>query len=199
MSPHRELEVLAGMFPHTGSDSQADLTDRIRNAARRITMFGLTRNFYASPEMLALFEAKAAAGIPVSVYAMDPHCPSRRDRYRLEPAEAALADPDHYTRTILDPITEAAERTPQLTLLLYDFPCSFAMEEIDDTIRVMLYGHGVRGTDGPILAFGPGTEYHAYFAAQLRWLEGLATTLTARTPWGTAPPTVRPYRRMLHS
>ncbi len=59
---------------------------RVNNAREEITVFGLTRNFYAKDDMLPLFEAKAAE-IPVTFSVMDPHCDSRRDRYRIEPVE----------------------------------------------------------------------------------------------------------------
>jgi hypothetical protein len=42
----------------------------------------------------------------------------------------------------------------------------------------MLYGHGMRGTDGPIMIFGPDTPYAEYFGSQMRWIERLA-----REPW----------------
>jgi hypothetical protein len=34
----------------------------------------------------------------------------------------------------------------------------------------MLYGHGVRGTDGPILSFRAGSNYYNYFLSQLDWI-----------------------------
>jgi hypothetical protein len=49
------------------------------------------------------------------------------------------------------------------------------MEKIDRSCRAMLYGHGKRGTEGPMLIFGEGTPYWAYFTDQLQWLERLTT------------------------
>ncbi|MEU8136562.1 helix-turn-helix domain-containing protein [Streptodolium elevatio] len=190
---HLEQAGLVDLFPRTAAESKADLVGRLSAATKRITMFGLTRNFYAAEAMLPLFEHKAAKGIPVQIFIMDPHCDSRRDRYRLEPAEAAMEDPDRYTREILRPLAEAAARVGNIEIYLYNFPCSFAMEEIDNCIRVMLYGHGKRGTDGPILAFQEGTEYHTYFAEQLRWVERLAAADPIPEPWRSKGIEVRRY------
>jgi hypothetical protein len=56
-----------------------------------------------------LFEAKAVA-IPVTFFFMDPYCDSRRERYRLEPVEAAMENPSRYMREVLRPLHAAAER-----------------------------------------------------------------------------------------
>ena len=45
----------------------------------------------------------------------------------------------------------------------------------------MRYGHGKRGTEGPMLVFGESAPYWTYFTDQLQWLERLATT--SREPW----------------
>jgi hypothetical protein len=94
---------------------------------------------------------------------MDPYCESRRDRYRLEPVEAAMENPSRYMREVVRPLYAAAERVAPAALpsagmrvYTYNFPCSFAIEKIDRTCRVMLYGHGKRGTEGPILVFSEG-------------------------------------------
>jgi hypothetical protein len=70
----------------------AALVHRVRAARQVISVFGLTRNFYAKDEILPLFESKAME-IPVTFYVMHPWCESRRDRYRMEPVEAAMEDP----------------------------------------------------------------------------------------------------------
>ncbi|MBB4950195.1 hypothetical protein F4556_005730 [Kitasatospora gansuensis] len=183
MLGHLEQAGLADLFPLTNVESKADLISRIRGARSRIDMFGLTRNFYGSDEMLPLFIAKARE-IPVRIYIMDPHCDSRRDRYRLEPTEAAMEEPTRYEREVLRPLAEAATAAKvDLRIYLYNFPCSFAMERFDDTIRVMLYGHGKRGTDGPILTWTSGTEYHEYFAGQLDWVARLGEADVIPEPW----------------
>jgi hypothetical protein len=46
----------------------------------------------------------------------------------------------------------------------------------------MLYGHGKRGTEGPIMVVPAGTPYYEYFARQIRWLENLASGRLAE-PW----------------
>jgi hypothetical protein len=56
----------------------------------------------------------------------------------------------------------------------YNFPCSFAIEKVDRTCRVVLYGHGKRGTEGPIFVFNEGTPYWDYFSSQLEWMKRLA-------------------------
>ncbi|MDQ5852231.1 MAG: hypothetical protein M3380_09200, partial [Chloroflexota bacterium] len=88
---------ISHLWPRTNPAVLDDLMARVNNAREEITVFGLTRNFYAKDDMLPLFEAKAAE-IPVTFYVMDPRCDSRRDRYRIEPVEAAMKDPARYMR-----------------------------------------------------------------------------------------------------
>lgn len=193
---HLARSGVSNLWPHTSPETLDDLAARVRNATREITVFGLTRNFYAKDEILPLFESQAVK-IPVTFYVMDPHCDSRRDRYRLEPIEAAMENPERYTREILRPLYLAAKRLEPaaapgagMRIYTYNFPCSFAMERIDGSVRVMLYGHGKRGTEGPIFVFNEGTPYWDYFADQLRWLHRLATD--PREPWTSKGLTVRP-------
>ncbi|MFI6849291.1 helix-turn-helix domain-containing protein [Kitasatospora sp. NBC_00085] len=197
MLGHLEQAGLSGAFPLTNADSKADLIDRLRGARERIVMFGLTRNFYGNDEMLPLFTSKSKE-VPIRIFIMDPHCASRRDRYRLEPAEAAMEDPNRYVREVLNPLVQAVAREgTDLKVYLYDFPCSFAIEQIDDTMRVMLYGHGKRGTDGPILVFdkgeGDGTPYWQYFAEQLAWMQRLADADEIPEPWRSKDIRIREY------
>ncbi len=183
---------MSNAWPHTNEQSFADLVRRVEAAQRRITLFGLTRNFYARDQVLPLFEAKARS-IPVTVYAMDPACESRRDRYRIEPAAAALADPRRYTSEVLRPLHAASMRVAGLRIFLYNFPCSFAMEQIDGHCRVMLYGHGKQGTDGPIFGFDAGTPYYDFFDDQIRWLDTLvAGHAHPGEPWAAKGLVVRP-------
>ena len=171
-------------------------SDHLSPSSSEITVFGLTRNFYARDEALPVFEEKATR-IPVTFYVMDPQCDSRRDRYRLEPGDAAMEDPRRYTREILRPLYLASKRVEPdaqpgagLQIYTYNFPCSFAMERVDQSCRVMLYGHGKRGTDGPMMVFTEGTPYWDYFIDQLDWLDRLATE--PREPWTTKGIIVRP-------
>lgn len=196
---HLQRAGVSDAWPHTNDDSFVDLAERIKAARDHITLFGLTRNFYARDQILPLFESKAVT-IPVTFYAMDPACDSRRDRYRIEPAEAAMEDPRRYVREILRPLHAASERIAPaaaegagLRIFVYNFPCSFAMEQIDRHCRVMLYGHGKRGTDGPIFVFDEGTPYYDFFDDQVRWLRQLATE--PREPWTTKGLVVRPLER----
>jgi hypothetical protein len=178
---------ISSAWPQTGPDVLDDLIARVQQARQEVTVFGLARNFYAKDELLPLFETKAAQ-VPVTFFVMDPHCSSRRDRYRLEPVEAAMEDPIRYTREILRPLYLASQRvagvvgaTAGMHVFTYNFPCSFAMERIDDSCRVMLYGHGKRGTEGPTFVFNSGTPYWDYFDSQIQWLRRLATD--PREPW----------------
>ncbi len=184
------------MWPRTGQDSLDDLVTRVRSARHEISIFGLTRNFYAKDEILPVFESKAME-IPVTFYVMHPWCSSRRDRYRLEPVEAAMEDPARYTREILRPLFLAARRIEKASLpgagmriLTNNFPCSFAIEKVDQACRVMLYGHGKRGTEGPIMVFSEGTPYWDYFASQMDWLRRLSAE--PREPWISKGLEVRP-------
>ncbi|MBO0730218.1 MAG: hypothetical protein J2P57_13240 [Acidimicrobiaceae bacterium] len=48
------------------------------------------------------------------------------------------------------------------------------MDNIDDFIRISLYGLGKRGTESPILELRSGTPYFDYFRTQLEWLKLMA-------------------------
>ena len=76
---HLQRAGVSDMWPNTNEESFVDLAERIKGAQDHITLFGLTRNFYARDQILPLFESKAVT-IPVTFYAMDPACDSRRDR-----------------------------------------------------------------------------------------------------------------------
>jgi transcriptional regulator with XRE-family HTH domain len=193
---HLAQAGIANIWPCTSPEALGDLVARIKNAQEEITVFGLTRNFYARDEILPLFETKAVS-VPVTLYIMDPRCESRRDRYRLEPIEAAMEDPVRFTREILRPLFAASQRVASaaapaagLRLFTYNFPCSFAMEKVDRACRVMLYGHGKRGTEGPIIVFNEGTPFWEYFASQMHWLKRLATD--PREPWTSKGLVVKP-------
>lgn len=179
---HLQRAGIIDAYPYTGEESQRDLLDRIRNATQRINMFGLTRNYYARDEVMAVFEAKAAAGVPIQLFVMDPYCESRRDRYRIEPAEAAMESPDRYVREVLRPLHNLASRYPAFRIFLFNFPCSYGIEEIDDVCRIMLYGHGKRGTQGPVITIAEGSPTHVHLVDQIRWLEKLAQG-DASEPW----------------
>lgn len=174
---------IISLFPETNNSSQRDLEVRIEEAEEKITIFGLTRGFFASGKMRRLM-IKKSQDVPITFFVMDPDCDSRRHRYRIEPLEASLEDPDRFRREVENPFREllsnvnfspAGSSIPGVSLYYYNFPCSFAIEEIDNACRVMPYGHGKRGTEGPILVFRSENPYFEYFSSQLRWLEKLAT------------------------
>ena len=77
---HLERARLSNLWPRTNPNVLDDLVARVSGAREEISVFGLSRNFYAKDEMLPLFESKASE-IPVTFYVMDPRCDSRRDRY----------------------------------------------------------------------------------------------------------------------
>lgn len=186
---------ISHLWPRTGPDVLQDLVSRVSAAQETVSMFGLTRSIYTSDEMLPLFESKAHE-IPVTFYVMDPHCDSRRDRYRIEPLEAEMEDPNRFQWEILRPLFAASHRVSPsipsagLRIFTYNFPYSFAIEKIDRSCRVMLYGHGKRGTEGPIFVFNDNTPYWDYFAGQIQWLERLAES--PREPWTSKGLIVRP-------
>ncbi|MGH3912544.1 MAG: hypothetical protein ACRDTC_03915 [Pseudonocardiaceae bacterium] len=190
-----ERARVSDIWPQTNQEVLDDLVRRVTNARQEISVFGLSRNYCAEDEMLPLFEAKACE-IPVTFYIMDPQCESRQDRYRLEPAEAAMEDPTRYIREILRPLFSASRRIKPMTssagirIFTFNFPCSFAVEKIDRSCRVMLYGHGKRGTESPIMIFEDDTPYWKYFADQIEWLERLAHN--SREPWTSRGLIVRP-------
>lgn len=193
-TPLEEARI-SDIWPRTNQEVLDDLVKRVTSAHREISVFGLSRNYYAKDDMLPLFEAKACE-IPITFYVMDPHCESRQDRYRLEPVEAAMENPTRYTREILRPLFAASRRiepmkpSAGMRIFTFNFPCSFAIEKIDGSCRVMLYGHGKRGTESPIMVFEDNTPYWKYFTDQIEWLEKLANN--PREPWTSKGLIVRP-------
>ena len=169
-------------FTMTDRATEHDLIQRISSAKHKITVLGLTRNFYFREPMRDHL-LKKADEIPITLFLMDPFCESRIDRYRIEPLEAAFADPNRFVEFVETPMKQLLAKAKQgsfdtvdsgLQIYYFNFPCSFAIEEIDDSCRVMFYGHGKRGTEGPVFVFKAGTPYFDYFSSQLRWLEKLA-------------------------
>lgn len=174
-------------FPKVNADSEADLIMRIRAAKRQIRIFGLTRNFYATDTMRDLIRNKSAE-IPIKFFVMDPECESRRDRYRVEPMNAAFEDPNRYKRIIEPAFVELLRQTarsaplsdkPGLSFYYFNFPCQFSIDQYDDVCRVSFYGLNKQGRDSPIWVYdkagsGPSYEYE-YFISQLDWVERLAS------------------------
>ena len=148
-------------FSGENSESEQHLLKSLSGAKRRIFVFGLTRNFYADDKIQKIL-IKKSSEIPIYIFMIDPDCFSKRDRYRLEPSRAAYKNAAYFKekvettfRKILARCTNInpGSRDPGICFMYYNFPCSFAMEQIDDEIRVFLYGYGKRGTDSPTFVF----------------------------------------------
>jgi len=171
------------ILPTRELSPEQDLINRVKSAKDKIIVFGLTRNYYTTYKMRNLLEEKSR-DLPIRLYLMDPSSKSRKDRYRIEPLEAAKEDSSGFEREIAGPFRELLSRTdrspagsklPGLSIYYYNFPCSYAIELIDDICRIMLYGHGKRGTDSPILIFNKDSTHYAYFASQIEWIERIAS------------------------
>jgi hypothetical protein len=185
------LPGLVAFWPYTSRESDHDLEQRITDAHREITVFGLTRNAYARDGTLDLPARAADRGVVINLYVMDPWCESRRDRYRVEPAEAAMENPERYVRAGLVPLRDAAAEYDNWRIWTFDFPIAFAVELIDDVVRVMAYAPGRRGTESPLFAFGPEFQAFDYFVGQLEWLRARAAN-PDREPWRSKDVHVRP-------
>jgi hypothetical protein len=173
-------------FPRVTPESEKDLCSRIENAQIQIRIFGLTRNFYASDKMRELI-AKKATEVPVKFFVMDPDCESRKDRYRVEPIDAALEDPNKYKQRIepvfIDlvrhgPVSIPLSNKPGISFYYFNFPCQFSIDQFDNVFRVSFYGLNKQGRESPIWLYekddgGPSNEYE-YFLSQLDWVESLA-------------------------
>jgi hypothetical protein len=192
--------TIESIFARTDFNSHQDLVNRLELAKNHFTSFGLTRNYYVSDIMFDLIKRKALQ-IPVKIFLMNPHCDSRKDRYRIEPMEAAMEDPQKYKNNIeskyVELITEinhnpAKAKNAGIKVYHFNFPCSFAIEEIDDYCRVMLYGHNKRGTDSPIFVFKSKNPYYEYFISQLRWVEQIADSDIIKEPWKSKKIEIKP-------
>ncbi len=183
--------IIENIFLKTDSNANQDLVNRIEHAKEKFNAFGLTRNFYISDFMYNLL-LKKALQIPIKLFLMNPNCDSRTDRYRLEPVEAALENPTKYKthveskyKQLISEVNKSPKKNDNagLEVFYFNFPCSFALEEIDSACRVMLYGHNKRGTDSPIFVFGKANPYYEYFSSQIRWLENLSKNGGTEEPW----------------
>lgn len=170
-------QIIENIFPRaTDEDATTNLKELFKRATREVIIFGLTRNYYTE-HMLDDLEQKARE-LSVKLFLMDPDCPARKERYRLEPIEAALEDPKRFSREVVTPLKELKKRIktsrlPQgagLSIKFFNFYPSFSMEFFDDFCRLMLYGHYKRGTDSPIFIFRKGDEYYQYFRQQIDWV-----------------------------
>ena len=179
----KERDTQLSILPTRELSPEQDLRNRVKSAKDRIIVFGLTRNYYTTYKMRNLLEEKSR-DVPIRLYLMDPSSKSRKDRYRIEPLEAAKEDSSQFEREIAGPFRELLSRTdrspagsklPGLSIYYYNFPCSYAIELIDDVCRIKLYGHGKRGTDSPILIFDKDSTHYDYFSSQIEWIEEIAS------------------------
>ena len=179
----KESSTQFTILPTRELSPEQDLKNRVKSARDKIIVFGLTRNYYTTYKMRNLLEEKSR-DVPIRLYLMDPSSKSRKDRYRIEPLEAAKEDSSQFEREIAGPFRELLSRTdrspagsklPGLSIYYYNFPCSYAIELIDNVCRIMLYGHGKRGTDSPILIFDKDSIHYDYFASQIEWIEQIAS------------------------
>ena len=168
--------VLANIFPFTNEDAGKNLIELINNAKNEIILFGLTRNFYATEQMLKLLNKKSQE-LKIRMYLMNPESPARKFRYDLEPMEAAMEDPDRFKKKVVFQLKELKQTVDKiadpengLIIKFFDFYPSFAMEFIDNYCRVMLYGHMKRGTESPIFVFKSDNKYYQYFRDQINWM-----------------------------
>lgn len=171
------------ILPNQDLLPERDLRKRVKAAKKKIIVFGLTRKYYTTYKMRTLLEEKSR-DVPVRLYLMDPSSKSRKDRFRIEPLPAVKEDSSQYEREIAGPFRELMDRTdrspagsklPGLSIYTYNFPCSYAIELIDDVCRIKLYGHGKRGADSPIMIFEKQSPHFDYFASQIEWIEEIAS------------------------
>jgi hypothetical protein len=179
----KESDSQLTILPTRELSPEQDLQYRVKSAKDKIIVFGLTRNYYTTYKMRNLLEEKSR-DVPIRLYLMDPSSKSRKDRYRIEPYETTKEDSSRLEKEIAGSFQELLSRTdrspagsklPGLSIYYYNFPCSYAIELIDDVCRIMLYGHGKRRTDSPIFIFGKDSPHYDYFASQIEWIERIAS------------------------
>lgn len=165
-------------FSGENSESETHLIASLESAKKEIFVFGLTRNFYADDRLQKILQNKCKV-IPINIFMINPDCASKKDRYRLEPSRAAYKNADYYKERIEKTFikllekceaTKPGSKDPGIGIYYYNFPCSFAMEKIDDEIRIFLYGYGKRGTDSPTFVFGDKHRCYNFFLEQIHWI-----------------------------
>lgn len=156
-------------FKNTCKESESHLYDLVENATTNITLFGLTRNFYTESKMQSLLIEKSKK-IPIRIYFLNPFSKYWEDRYKLEPKTAKFHDKNKFM-SVLNKFQHIENITRNynggIKVFIYEFQPSFAIEEIDYTMRVMLYGYLKRGTDSPILIINTKDYIYNYFKDQL--------------------------------
>lgn len=166
-------------FSGENSESERHLLSALANAKEEIFVFGLTRHFYSEDKIQNILIEKSES-IPINIIMMDPDGKSKKERYRLEPSRAAYRNSSVYKEKVEKTFLKLMQNSkkikigskdPGICFCYYDFPCSFAMEKIDNQIRVFLYGYGKRGTDSPTFIFDKGHSCYEYFNSQIDWMK----------------------------
>ena len=179
----KESDSQITILPTQELSSEQDLKNRVKSAKDKIIVFGLTRNYYTTYKMRNLLEEKSR-DMPIRLYLMDPSSKSRKDRNRIEPYETTKEDSAQIEKEIEGAFRELLKRTdrspagsnlPGLSIYYYNFPCSYAIELIDDVCRIKLYGHGKGRTDSPLLIYNKDNLDYDYFASQIEWMEQIAS------------------------
>ena len=179
----KESDSGSTVLPTRERSPEGDLINLVKSAKEKIIVFGLTRKYYTTYKMRSLLEEKSR-DVPIRLYLMDPSSKSRKDRYRIEPFETSKEDSSQFEKETAASFRELLSRTdrspagsklPGLSIYYYNFPCSYAIELIDDLCRITLYGHGKRGSDCPILIFDKDSPDYDYFASQIDWIERIAS------------------------
>ncbi len=162
---------------------EQDLRNRVKSAKDKIIVFGLSRKYYATYKMRNLLEEKSR-DIPIRFYLMDPSSKSHKDRSRIEPFETTKEVSEQIDKETESAFRELLKRTdrspagtnlPGLSIYYYNFPCSYAIEMIDDVCRIKLYGHGKGRTGSPIMIYSDDSPDYDYFASQIKWIEQIAS------------------------
>ena len=179
----KESDSESSIPPARELSPEGDLITLVKSAKDKIIVFGLTRKYYTTYKMRSLLEEKSR-DVPIRLYLMDPSSKSRKDRYRIEPFEASKDESSRFEKETAGSFRELLSRTdrspagsklPGLSIYYYNFPCSYAIELIDDVCRILLYGHGKRGMDSPILILDKNSPDYDYFASQIEWMERIAS------------------------
>jgi hypothetical protein len=156
-------------FENTCKESESHLYELVENATTKITLFGLTRNFYAESIMQRILIEKSKK-IPIRVYFLNPFSKFWKERYELEPKTAKFHDKNKFI-LVLNKFQHMEDITKNynggIKVCIYEFQPSFAIEEIDYTMRVMLYGYLKRGTESPIFIINTKDYIYNYFKDQL--------------------------------
>ena len=156
-------------FENTCKESESHLYELVESATTKITLFGLTRNFYAESKMRSILLEKSKK-LPIRVYFLNPFSKFWKERYELEPKTAKFHNKNKFMSVLyqfqhMEDITK--NHNGGIKVSIYEFQPSFAIEEIDYTMRVMLYGYLKRGTESPIFIISKKDPIYNYFKDQL--------------------------------